>query len=299
MHSLNEQQLNDFFQAALVEAFAEPIDINSYQLTSGGCINNTAIIRTNKGDYFIKWLPGESLDFFEKEALGLEALLSTRAVNCPRPIKASKTRDSAFLLMEAISAAAPSTSSWTTLGKQLALLHEVSAPGFGFKHDNYIGSLPQDNTKHSSWSEFFIHCRLVPQLRLAEQKGLIDIQIRERFDILFSRLEDLFPKEPPALVHGDLWSGNVMFEMAQSGHSRPYIIDPAVHFAHREVELAFTTMFGGFGEGFYEGYQEVSPLEPGFEERIPLYNLYPYLVHVNLFGRSYLGGVVSTLDHFV
>ena len=161
-------------------------------------------------------------------------------------------------------------------------------------HSNYIGRLPQRNAFEETWVDFFIEHRLEVQLGLAIYNGHVDSFYADRFRSIYAVLPDEFPDERPCLLHGDLWSGNVMI----GPKGEPVILDPAVFYGHREAELAFTRMFGGFDPYFYSAYNEATPLEVGFESRIDLYNLYPLLVHVNLFGTSYLSGVERTLKRF-
>jgi fructosamine-3-kinase len=137
--------------------------------------------------------------------------------------------------------------------------------------------------------------RLKPQISLAKQQGLITAAEVKQFAQLFELLDGLYPKEDPALVHGDLWSGNYLIDGAQ----QPVLIDPAVAYAHREADIAMTTLFGGFQDAFYAAYQEVFPLQAAWRERIHLWNLYPLMVHVNLFGTSYLAMVKNSLGRYV
>ena len=169
----------------------------------------------------------------------------------------------------------------------------MSAVSFGLDHDNYIGSLAQSNKKHADWISFFMEERIRPQLKLAMDKKLIDEGTVKQFDKLFDHFDRLIPKEKPALLHGDLWNGNFLV----SDSSRAALIDPAVYFGHREMDLAMTTLFGGFDSEFYRAYDEVFPLEKGFEKRVDIHNLYPLLVHVNLFGGGYVRQVKAVLNN--
>ena len=143
--------------------------------------------------------------------------------------------------------------------------------------------------------DFIIHNRLEYQLKLAKQNGLVSHDLIDRYRKFYDLLPGLLPVDKPALLHGDMWSGNVM--VGDDGQA--CLIDPAVYYGHREIELAFTRMFGGFGHDFYSAYQSTYPLEPGFDERVEIYNIYPHMVHVNLFGTSYLGGVESVLRRYL
>lgn len=189
---------------------------------------------------------------------------------------------------------APSKPFWIEFGHLLADLHKRSADHFGFEYNNFIGRLHQKNGQHKDWVDFFRKERLIPQIEMAYDAHHIDSKVQGQFEILFTKLNTLVPPEAPSLVHGDLWSGNFLV----SSDSRPVLIDPATHYGHRETELAFTHLFGGFDQLFYKSYQECYPLSPGFEERIEIHNLYPLLVHLNLFGAAYLSGIRNTLNKF-
>jgi len=183
---------------------------------------------------------------------------------------------------------------WHTFGAQLARMHKHSSKTFGLDHNNYIGSLPQSNNHHSAWSDFFILGRLEPQIKLALDAKRIGSEMVKLFNRLFQRIENIFPPEPPALLHGDLWSGNYMRGKA----GEPVLIDPAVYFGHREMDLAMTKLFGGFENEFYQSYQEEFPMEKDWQQRADICNLYPLLVHVNLFGGSYASQISIILSRF-
>jgi len=166
------------------------------------------------------------------------------------------------------------------LGVGLAAIHRRTAPSFGWSEANWIGTLPQPNPSLTGAAEFFAEARIQAQLALGPQ---LPRGARGRLDQLCARLPDLLPDEPPALLHGDLWGGN----WTTDASGRPWLYDPASYFGHREADLAMTRLFGGFPSDFYAAYNEALPLQPGFDERVDLWNLYPLLVHANLFGGGY------------
>jgi fructosamine-3-kinase len=183
---------------------------------------------------------------------------------------------------------------WMAFGQRLAGLHRHTNEKFGLDHDNFIGSLPQKNNFHDEWPSFFIEERLEVQIRLAKDHSLLSKTDIQNFEYLFNQLNQIFPDEPPALIHGDLWSGNFMVD--EKGE--PCIIDPAVYYGHREMDIAMSRLFGGFDRLFYESYNREFPMEPGWEERMDICNLYPLMVHVNLFGEGYLGSVRRIIGRF-
>ncbi|WP_424963547.1 fructosamine kinase family protein [Ekhidna sp.] len=284
--------MSDFIQKVISNKLKT--SLISYHSIAGGCINNAFQVKTDSGDYFLKWNKSPLLDMFRVEKKGLAILNAHSPVHSPSVISFGEMGGKSYLITEWINKGSQNDQFWENFGRNLALQHQVTMDQFGLDHDNFIGSLPQSNKQHQSWYSFFINERLKPQMNMASSKGLIDTNIQKKFDLLFQQFEELIPDEPPALLHGDLWSGNFMI----NSEGEASIFDPAVHFGHRETELAFTQLFGGFSPKFYHYYNEQYPLEPGFDERIDLHNLYPLLVHVNLFGSSYLSGIVQTLKKF-
>lgn len=286
--------MNNFIAHILKKHISPSILLISSSSVSGGCINSTFKVLTDQGPFFLKWNSGDLKEMFHSEQLGLETLSEYSPLKSPQPYGHGTLENRSYLLTEWIEKGTQSANFWQNFGNNLAKQHQVSHSHFGLNHDNFIGSLPQSNTKHTDWIDFFVCERLQPQLKLAEAKALVSHELHTQFDVLFSKLDQLVPMEKPALLHGDLWSGNFMTD--QSGDAA--IFDPAVHYGHRETELAFTKLFGGFSETFYDQYNESYPLEVDFDERVDIHNLYPLLVHVNLFGASYLSGIVKTLKQF-
>ena len=197
-----------------------------------------------------------------------------------------------FLVLELVATGAPARDFDEKLGRGLAALHRRGAPGFGLDHDNFIGWLPQANAAAGSWPAFYRARRLEAQLRRAADAGVATSRMRQGFERLFEVLEDLSARaEPPARLHGDLWGGNLLCDDAGA----PCLIDPAVYGGHREIDLAMMRLFGGFGARVFDAYDEAWPLADGHRERVSLYQLYPLMVHVNLFGGSYVGSVEAAL----
>ena len=271
------------------------VTIRQARPVSGGCINNGTKLETNSGSFFMKSNDISAFPNFQAEQKGLELLRQHSAFTIPEVYFIEKASQEAIMVMEWLEPGPGMPDFWEQFGMMLSEMHQVSQPEFGLDHDNYIGTLPQSNQPHPDWTSFFIHERLNPQLLLAEKAGLIDSTFRQSFEILYKKLAGLIPDEDPALLHGDLWSGN--FLRARLG--TPALIDPAVYYGHREAEIAFTRLFGGFDRRFYEAYNSAGPLVPGWEERVPLFNLYPLMVHLNLFGQSYLPEIQNSLKLYL
>lgn len=264
---------------------------------SGGCINPSIRLYTSEGLFFLKWNDANKFPaMFEKEALGLQELSNSQTLKIPQVIGQGEVEGTSYLLLEYLEESSGSTKAWQQMGYQLAQLHQHTQEHFGFKTSNYIGSLPQQNHSHADWISFFREERLMPQVHMAVQKGLIYQDVQRQFDLLYQKLPELLSsKSEPSLLHGDLWSGNVLITVQDI----PCLVDPAVYYGHREADLAFTHLFGGFPSAFYEAYQEAFPLEAGYEQRVDLFNLYPLLVHLNLFGEGYLANIKSILGSLV
>ncbi len=189
---------------------------------------------------------------------------------------------------------AHNTRNWTALGRGLASLHSQHQPQFGFTCDNFCGPTPQPNPLTSNGYLFFAQQRLQHQARLNAQKSQITVADAAQIDRLCTRLKDLLPHQAPALLHGDLWSGNVLFSV----RGEPVLIDPACYFGWPEADLAMTLLFGGFDAQFYHAYEEVRPLTPGWRQQAEIYNLYHLLNHLFLFGNSYYGQVKAVLNRY-
>ena len=288
-------KIDAFYQKAISKTIGTSAALLSSSMATGGMINNSVILHTDQGAYFLKWNNDANCDdLFKKESLGLQ-VLKQGPLKIPEVLGHGQIEDHYFLMLEHIAEGQPDLSFWEIFGIKLAALHRITSDQFGFETDNHIGKLTQYNSCKPDWADFFINNRLLPQLELGYRLGTIDSTLIKSFEKLFPKLDRLFPREKPSLIHGDLWSGN--FTCDTSG--KPVIFDPATYFANREIEIAFTKLFGGFNQKFYKSYHNCFSLETGFNERVELYNLYPLLVHVNLFGSSYLNGILQTLKRFV
>jgi len=268
----------------LAEAVARALGsaVQSSCAVAGGDINDANQMTLADGRVvFVKSNFGADPTMFAAEARGLAWLAQARALRVPQVLAVGET----FLVLERISPARRPPDFDERLGRDLAALHRFGAPGFGLDHDNFIGRLPQSNTPAASWPEFYRSRRLEPQLRLARDAGLCGSAMARGFDRLFTVLDErVGPAEPPARLHGDLWGGNMIVDQTGAG----CLIDPAVYGGHREVDLAMMRLFGGFGTRVFAAYEETWPLFPGHQERVPLYQLYFLMVHVNLFGGPYV-----------
>ena len=272
----------------------------AFNPVDGGSINETWQVDAGMEKFFCKInsstrYPG----LFTKEAAGLDSLRKTNTITCPEVISVSTLQDHQILLMEWIEPAKIKAYDWVLFGEKLANLHawrDAHAPEtrFGFDHDNYMGSLPQCNKFTDGWCTFFRERRLEPQVTKAREHGFLSSKHLNQFENLYKKLPDIFPIVSPSLVHGDLWNGNYLFDQ----NNQPVIFDPAVYYGISSVDLAMTTLFGGFHELFYEVYEYWSPLPANHEEQWQVCNLYPLLIHLNLFGGQYLPGIDTCLRRF-
>lgn len=292
----NPTESHSFFEQVLFLTLGKECTVNSFRFVSGGCINNTLMLDTSAGKFFLKFNQNDQYDMFEKEAHGLQLLRSTGLLEVPEVLGFGKHEDKHFLLLELIDSGRRKPDFFEDFGKKLAEMHRnFTDSKFGLDTDNYIGRLPQSNQQTDNWIDFFINRRLEPQLQLAYYNRIVDAKYLQRFRKIYPKFEELLASEPASLLHGDLWSGNFMI----GTNGTACLIDPAVYYGNREIEIAFTRMFGGFDEEFYRSYFNAYPLSKGYEQRFSIYNMYPYLVHVNLFGSSYLSGVNSVLKKYV
>lgn len=291
----NPTEQVQFFESVLFETFGQTIEVLEVRVVSGGSINTAVRIFTSEGPFFIKFNYAELEDMFEKEAKGLEILRQTDTIHIPTVRGYGKNGNKAYLIQEFVENGGQRPDFWQNFGESLAKLHAHTQRHFGLPFDNYIGSLEQSNQPVDNGIDFFVARRLRPQAGLALYNNTISKELYDRFERLYPALKSIIPAERPALIHGDLWSGNFLTNQ----HGRVSLVDPAPYYGFREAEIAFTNLFGGFDDEFYEAYNEAFPLEPEFSSRLPIYNLYPLLVHVNLFGKSYLPPIERLLKRYV
>lgn len=266
-------------------------DVVRAESLSGGDISTARrLTLLDGGSVVLKTRADAPADFFPCEAAGLAALRAAGGPRVPDVLRA----DPAFLLLEDLRPRPPAPGFWPTLGGQLAALHGTRAARFGFGGDNYIGATRQPNPWTEDGCVFFAQHRLVFQARQARDAGRLDGDDLARAERLGARLPEIVPAQPPALVHGDLWRGNVAAD--ESG--RPALIDPATHWGWAEAEIGLTLLFGGFPASFYDAYTDAHPLAPGWRDRVDVYNFYHLLNHLNLFGGGYLSQVRSVLRRY-
>jgi protein-ribulosamine 3-kinase len=273
-------------------AFKNPI----LKPVSGGDINDAYELLCGDKHYFIKCnKTPQSLQMFLAEAKGLELIGSKGKANVPQVIDCFERNGYAFLALEWIPKSRGINLSTEPFWEQLARLHLTDSLFFGLDHDNFIGTLPQVNQRCIHWLDFYYQNRIDFQLKLAVNSGLIDNTFHKKTERMFKQVEAGMPAEKPALIHGDLWSGNLLF--CENG--QPYFIDPAAYFGCREMDLAMMQLFGGFG-GFrdFEVYNALFPIAPNWKERVAFYQLYYILVHVNLFGYSYVARAQSIINYY-
>lgn len=263
---------------------------------SGGSIHHAWLLADGRQRYFVKAGALDVAPMFAAEAKGLQALAATAVLRTPTLIAFGQTGTQAFLVLEYLELAPLDQQSGARLGESLARLHRASADAYGWSENNFIGATPQLNTTHASWPHFFGERRLRPQLELAQTRGM-DKSLIGKAHALIERIGGLFIdyRPLPSLLHGDLWSGNA----AQCGDGMAVIFDPACYHGDRETDIAMAELFGGFPTGFFAAYRTAWPLDPGYEARKPLYNLYHILNHFNLFGGAYLGQAQRMIERLL
>ncbi len=286
----------------ITEATGTAFQLSDRRSVGGGCINQGAMISDGRSRFFVKLNQADKLSMFAAEAAGLEQMGATHTIRVPQPICCGITENTSYLVLEWLELGASGAAAWAAMGRQLAAMHQwipKPAPGevwesqFGWDRHNTIGSTPQINHWLPNWVEFWTQHRIGYQLQLARQRN----GHFPRADRLLAVIPDLLANHNPrpSLVHGDLWSGNA----AITRNGEPTIFDPATYWGDREVDLAMTELFGGFPTDFYQGYNQVFPLEKGYHKRKTLYNLYHILNHFNLFGGSYEAQANRMIDQLL
>lgn len=280
----------------LLSAIATGCGIDScrYEQVQGGDINESYCLYTKDNKYFLKLNSASRFpDMFNMEADGLETLRNNSVLAVPRVIKYGVEKDQQWLMLQWIDKGVPVKTSMQNFGAALANMHHQPQSYFGWHSSNYIGSLSQINTHYHTWSEFYTQCRITPLAKILFDGGAFSKTDITTVELFCRNAAHLFPEEPPALLHGDLWSGNYMITDGNAA-----VFDPAVYYGHREMDLGMTKLFGGFPQDFYDAYQETYPLEKGWQQRLSLMQLYPLLVHAVLFAGHYIETARSIITKF-
>lgn len=270
-------------------------EIKSYRPVSGGDISAAYLLESKSQKYFLKANTKPfAKTMFMAEQKGLQAIEETKTIAVPHVHLVDELDGKSFLLMDFIESRRPNAKDYKHLGRDLAKLHLKTSDIFGFPTDNFIGSLPQTNTQHGDWAEFYWNERIVPQLKLSQKNEALEKKYIPSKEAALKVFRQVFEEVKPTLLHGDLWGGNYLI----SSDGTPYLIDPAVYYGHSMVDIAMSRIFGGFDAEFYDAYHEIIPRQTYYQEQIKLYQLYYLLVHLNLFGRSYRSSVVDILERY-
>jgi len=292
---------HDWLREAVAKAVPGLADegIAAVREARGGDIGESWCVETERRKLFVKMRRDMPADLFLREAEGLALLRRAEAIAVPEPLYAGEIpgRGGGMLALEWIETGPARPETIEALGAGLAALHRSTSPDgrYGLDRDNYIGLLPQANGRRDSWIAFYRDARLLPLAKRAEERGLLPKGRRDALHRLLDRLDRWLPERPAAsLLHGDLWSGNWL----AGADGRPWLIDPAVYYGDRECDLAFSELFGGFPVRFYAAYREAYPVDPGYGERKPIYQLYHLLVHLVLFGEAYGPSVDRVLRRY-
>ena len=248
--------------------------IISYSSLGGGCIGSCYRVKTSSQDLFVKYYSKTGISI--EEAHGLKELANSNTVKVPEVLKVNDH----FLVLNFIFQASKVKDFQLILGTELATLHKITTSQFGFYENNHIGSTPQINNFKKNWIDFYLENRLDYQVSISGDKDII-----HNYKNIRDKIQEILEgsTEEPSLIHGDLWGGNVI----SNEKGEPVLIDPAVYYGNREMELAMTQLFGGFTAEFYNSYNTEYPLKADWKERQNIYKLYHILNHFNLFGSGY------------
>lgn len=272
-------------------ALKNKLELNQAVPLQGGDINDVFLLKCESHNYVIKLNDAHRFpNMFEAEAQGLDLLRNSQSFKIPNVIDSGIEENTSYLLLEYIPKGSQTSNFWESFAENLAKLHKTTNEYFGLDYNNYIGSLPQVNKPESSASTFYINQRLEPQFKIAKENGFQFCSL----DLFLKNISNEILEEAPSLIHGDLWSGNYLI----SENGTPVLIDPAIAFAPRELDLAMMQLFGGFPNEVYIIYQDLFPLTNNWQNRVPIWQLYYLLVHLNLFGGGYLSQVKNIIKQY-
>jgi fructosamine-3-kinase len=280
-------------EQALSRATGVSVHVSRRTILGGGDVSEVSRLRTSAGTFVLKSHPRPPNQFFEAEAVCLRAIADTdTTLQVPSVLHVADR----FIVLEDLGAGRPTADFDERLGRGLARVHRTTAPRYGFERDTFCGTTIQPNDWTTSWIEFYGQARLGHQLEIASRAGLLSPDESASVDRLVARLDRLITEPTAAsLVHGDLWSGNVHSTAA----GMPAVIDPSAYFGHREAELGMMTLFGSFPSRVYDAYHEEYPLDRGWRERNPIYQLYHLMNHLNLFGAGYRNQVMQIVRRYL
>lgn len=270
----------------------EDVKVVEQRALGGGCTADAQRIRLDTGQLlFVKQQSDPEVGQFLAEAIGLDALRRSGAVRTPKVIAVGDR----FLLLEYVDSAPRSSTFEEQLAQSLATQHTQTSTQFGFSSDTFCGPTIQPNDQGADGYQFYSEHRFLYLAQRCVRQQALDRVAMDKIEVICNRLPQLVPIQPPALLHGDLWAGNVITDT----EGDPLLIDPAVYYGWPEADLGMTKLFGGFSDRFYQIYNECRPLEAGWEERMDLYNLWHLLNHLLLFGNSYLREVERVIEKYV
>jgi fructosamine-3-kinase len=283
-----EEKLKKLFPSVI-----SPVHFSS---VGGGCINETYRIHFDEHEFFCK--VNSAVKFphlFKKESHGLKLIAEQNIIKVHEVIDCFEAEGWQILLLEWIHEGERTAQFWEKFGEQLSALHQVSNEYFGWNESNYMGSVPQFNQPSDNWVDFFSRQRLQPLIDQCLSQNLLTPKHLSQFENLYKQLPNIFDqKQKPSLLHGDLWSGNFIC----TKNAEPVLIDTAVYFGHPSIDLGMTTLFGGFHSRFYEAYNYHSSFPSNYAEQWQVCNLYPLLIHLLLFGSSYLSQIGRILNRY-